>query len=421
MKPSDATISTVGSSITKRDFLLLRQQTNTMKKITLLLAFLALYSCAVKQTKEMLSSGDYDSAIDNAVYGLRNNKDKKGNQDYIYILEEAFAKAKERDLRDIDLMMKDASPRNLEAIFNTYVQLNNRQEKIRPLLPLKKLAQNEEAKFEFGDYKDQIVSSKNALSKYLYDNTKALLATKDKMSYRRAYDDLNYLNQISPNFKDVPDLIKVAKEKGSDYVNVYTKNETNVVIPKRLESDLLDFSTYGLNDQWTVYHSNKQPNFKYDFGVIVNFRQINVSPEQIREREFVKEKEIKVGRRKKMRGRYPVLDSLGKPVYEDVYKIVRCKVREFTQFKSAQVAAKVDYIDFGNNQLLQTFPLASEFVFQNVYATYKGDKRAVGNDYLPLFNQRPLPFPSNEQMVFDTGEDLKAKLKNVITRNKIRS
>lgn len=421
MKPSDATISAVGSSIAKRDFLLLRQQTNTMKKITLLLAFFALYSCAVKQTKEMLSSGDYDNAIDNAVYGLRNNKDKKGNQDYVYILEEAFAKAKERDLRDIDMMMKDASPRNLEAIFNTYVQLNNRQEKIRPLLPLKKLAQNEEAKFEFGDYKDQIVSSKNALSKYLYDNTKALLATKDKMSYRRAYDDLNYLNQISPNFKDVPELIKTAKEKGSDYVNVYTKNETNVIIPKRLESDLLDFSTYGLNDQWTVYHSNKQPNFKYDFGVIVNFRQINVSPEQIREREFVKEKEIKVGRRKKMRGRYPVLDSLGKPVYEDVYKVVRCKIREFTQFKSAQVTAKVDYIDFGNNQLLQTFPLASEFVFQNVYATYKGDKRAVGNDYLPLFSQRPLPFPSNEQMVFDTGEDLKAKLKNVITRNKIRS
>lgn len=369
----------------------------------------------------MLSEGDYDNAIDNAAYGLRNNKDKKGNQDYVYILEEAFAKAKERDLRDIDAMMKDASPRNLERIFNTYVQLNNRQEKIRPLLPLKKLAQNKEAKFEFADYSDQIVSSKNALSKYLYDNTKALLATKDKMSYRRAYDDLNYLNQISPNFKDVPDLIKTAKEKGSDYVNVYTKNETSVIIPRRLESDLLDFSTYGLNDQWTVYHSNKQPNFKYDYGVIVNFRQINVSPEQIREREFTKEKEIKVGRRKKMRGRYPVLDSLGKPVYEDVYKIVRCKVREFTQYKAAQVTAKVDYIDFGNNQLLQTFPLSSEFVFQNVYATYKGDKRAIGNDYLPLFSQRPLPFPSNEQMVFDTGEDLKAKLKNVLTRNKIRS
>ncbi len=391
-----------------------------MKKTILLVLFIAISSCAVKQTKQMLVSGDYDNAIDNAVYGLRSNKDKKGNQDYVYILEEAFAKAKERDLREIDLMVKDASPRNLEKIYNTYLQLNNRQEKIRPLLPLRKLAENRDAKFEFGDYSDQIVSSKNALSKYLYDNTKALMATNDKMTFRRAYDDLTYLNQISPNFKDVPELIKTAKQKGSDYVNVYTKNETNVIIPKRLEADLLDFSTYGLNDEWTVYHSNKTQGTKYDFGIIMNFRQINVSPEQIREREFEREKEIKVGRRKKMRGRTPVLDSLGKQVYEDVYKVVRCRVREFTQTKSAQVVAKVDYIDFGSNQLLRTFPISSEFVFQNVYATYKGDKRAVGNDYQPMFNQRPLPFPSNEQMVFDTGEDLKAKLKNVISRNRIR-
>ena len=392
-----------------------------MRKITLLFAFVIVSSCALKQTRQMLASGDYDNAIDNAVYGLRNNKDKKGNQDFVYLLEEAYTKAMERDLRDVDAMMKDASPRNLERIFNTYVQLNNRQEKVRPLLPLRKLAQNRDAKFEFRDYSDQIVSSKNSLAKYLYDNTKALLSTKDKMSFRRAYDDLTYLNQIAPNFKDVPELIRTAKEKGSDYVNVYTKNETSVMIPRRLESDLLDFSTYGLNDQWTVFHSNKQPDFKYDFGIVMNFRQIIVSPEQVREREFVKEKEIKVGRKKKMRGRYPVLDSLGKQVYEDVYKVVRCRVRETTQYKAAQVSAKIDYIDFGNNQLLQTFPISSEFIFQNVYATYKGDKRAIGNDYLPMFNQRPIPFPSNEQMVFDTGEDLKGKLKNVIVRNKIRS
>jgi len=392
-----------------------------MKNITLLFILLAMASCSVKQTREMVASGDYDSAIDKAAYALRNNKDKKGNQDFVYMLEEAYAKANERDLRDIDAMMKDAGPRNLERIFNTYVQLNNRQEKVRPLLPLRKLAQNKEAKFVFGDYTDQIVSSKNALAKYLYDNTKALLATRDKMSYRRAYDDLNYLNQIAPNFKDVPELIRSAKEKGSDYVNVFARNETNVVIPRRLESDLLDFSTYGLNDQWTVYHNNKKPEFQYDFGVVLNFRQINVSPEQVREREFVKEKEVKVGRIKKMRGRRPVLDSLGRQVYEDVFKVVKCRVREITQYKAVQVTAKVDYIDFGNNQLLQTFPISSEFVFQNVYATYRGDKRAIGNDYLPMFNQRQVPFPTNEQMVFDTGEDLKGKLKNVIVRNKIRS
>lgn len=391
-----------------------------MKKITLLLFILAVSGCAVKQTQEMLSLGDYDSAIDNAVYGLRNKKDKKGKQDYVYILEEAYEKARERDLRDIDRLMKDASPRDLEQIFNTYLQLHNRQEKIRPLLPLRVLKDNREARFEFGNYDDQIKSSKDALSKYLYDNTKALLATNDKMNIRRAYEDLGYLNQITPNYKDVPELMKVARRKGSDYVSVFTKNETNMMIPARLERDLLDFSTYGLNDQWTVYHSNRQPDVEYDFAIIVNFRQINISPERVDRKEFSKQKEIKVGRKKKVVRDRVVLDSLGNPVYVDVFKTVKCRVWETIQSKATQVTAKVDYIDFKNNQLLQTFPISSEFVFENRYAIYRGDKRAIGNDYLPLFNQKALPFPSNEQMVFDTGEDLKAKLKNIITRNKIR-
>jgi hypothetical protein len=49
-----------------------------------------------------------------------------------------------------------------------------------------------------------------------------------------------------------------AKFKGSDYVSVYTKNETNMIIPQRLQNDLLDFSTFGLNDKWTVYNNNKR-------------------------------------------------------------------------------------------------------------------------------------------------------------------
>ena len=42
----------------------------------------------------MLSNGDYDGAIERALDGLRTNKNAKGNQDYVYLLEEAFAKAK---------------------------------------------------------------------------------------------------------------------------------------------------------------------------------------------------------------------------------------------------------------------------------------------------------------------------------------
>lgn len=393
-----------------------------MKKTTLLLFLLLIVTgCGVKQTQNFVGSGEYDAAIDKAVSSLRNNKDKKGKQDYVYLLEEAFAKAKDRDLRNITILAKDANPRNFEEIFNTYVQLNNRQEKIRPLLPLKLLKEGRNANFPFDDYTDQIIDSKNALSRHLYDNAKGLLGTKDKVNYRRAYDDLAYLDELTPNYKDVRKLMDDAKFKGTDFVHVYTKNETKIMIPTDLETALLDFSTYGLNDKWTAYHSSKQKNVAYDYAMLVNFRQINISPEQFKEKEFVNEKEIIDGKKKLLdaRGRV-VKDSLGKDVIVDNIKIVKIKINEFRQFKTAQVIAKVDYLDLKTNQLIQTFPISSEFVFENIYAKYRGDLRAIESDYHPFFKNRPVPFPSNEQMVYDTGEDLKAKLKDIIVRNKFR-
>lgn len=395
-----------------------------MQKITFLFSilFLALSSCGVKTTQSLLSDGDYDGAINRAVEGLRTKKDSKGKQDYVYLLEEAFAKAKDRDLRSLDLMIKEATPNNAERVYNTYLQLSNRQEKIRPLLPLPLLKLGKNATFAFDDYSNQIISSKIALSKYLYENASALLKSKNKLDFRKAYDDLAYLESISPNYKNAKKLMDDAQFKGTDFVDVYAKNETDMVIPKLLQDDLLDFKTYGLNDKWTVYHNARQKNVVYDYSLIINFRQIIISPEQIKEKEFIKERQIKDGVKTLLdsRGR-PVRDSLGREIKVDNYRILRANVYEFRQFKSCQVTAKVDYVDLKTNELIQTFPVSSEFIFENVYSTYKGDRNACDDNYISYFNKRAVPFPNNEQMVFDTGEDLKARLKDIIVRNKFRS
>jgi hypothetical protein len=394
-----------------------------MKKITLLLSlFVFISSCGVKQTQNLLSSGNYDQAIDNAISNLRTNKDKKGKQEYVYLLEEAFAKAKERDLNTINLLAKEANPTQLEKMYTTYIQLNNRQEKIKPLLPLKLIKEGRNAIFPFDNYNDQIIDSKNALSAYLYANAKKLMLTKDKMNFRKAYDDLDYLNQINPNYKDVLQLMDEAKFKGSDYVSVYTKNETNMIIPVRLQNDLLDFSTYGLNDKWTVYHSNKQRGIDYNYGMMINFRQIYISPEQIKEREFVKERIIKDGVKKLIDANgKEVVDEKGKVVMVDNLRTVNARIYESRQFKSCQITAKVDYVNLRSNQLLQSFPVTSEFTFENIYATYKGDRRASDDNYYSNFDKRAVAFPSSEQMIYDTGEDLKAKLKDIISRNRFRN
>jgi hypothetical protein len=392
-----------------------------MKKITLLFLSLLIVSCGVKQTQSMLSNGDYDGAINRALEGLRTNKNSKGNQDYVYLLEEAFAKAKQRDLESLNLLIKENNPSNYERIFNLYSQLNNRQERIKPLLPLQLIKEGRNAIFPMDDYSDEIIRSKNNLSGFLYANAKKLLDSKNKMDFRQAYDDLAYLEKLNPNYSDVRALMDEAQFKGTDFVHVYTKNETNMVIPARLQDDLLNFSTYGINDKWTVYHNNKQKGINYDFGMIVNFRQINISPEQVKEREFTVEKEIIDGKVKKLDARGRVMkDSLGKDIIIDNIKVVRALINEVRQFKIVNVVAKIDYISLNTNQIMDSFPLGSEFVFENIYAQYKGDKRAIAPEYYPNFRNGPVPFPNNQQMVFDTGEDLKNQLKEIIKRNKLR-
>jgi hypothetical protein len=56
-----------------------------------------------------------------------------------------------------------------------------------------------------------------------------------------------------------------------------------------------------------------------------------------------------------------------------------------------------------------------------MYANYRGDKRALESSFLDLIALRVVPFPTNEQMIYDSGQDLKLRLKNIITRNKFRN
>ena len=87
---------------------------------------------------------------------------------------------------------------------------------------------------------------------------------------------------------------------------------------------------------------------------------------------------------------------------------------EVEQIKSAQVIARVEFKDLQNGQLLETFPIDSEFIFQNRFGRMRGDERALTNYDRDLLNNGMIPFPTNSQMVFDTGEDLKLQLKSIL-------
>jgi len=395
-----------------------------MKKPLLFTAFIFLMlSCSsIKNTQEAISNGNYDRAINTAIENLKRNKTKKGNQPYILLLEEAFAKATTKDLARINFLKKDNNPEKIETIFVLYEQLKRRQELLKPLLPLYIVKENRNATFQFTNYDDAIIENKNQLSVYLYAKVKMLFSMDTKLEYRAAYDDLAYIEKVNPNFKDVRALLNVSRERGLDFVIVSMKNETQKVIPERLEEDLLNYDTYGLDDLWTVYHGAKDANITYDFGLALNLRNIQVSPEQVREKEIIKEKLVVDGFTYLLDANGDqVLDKEGNKIKVDKMVSVRCELYQFTQFKSAKVTGQVKYIDLNTKQTIQTYPIASAFAFQHRYAEFKGDKRALESSFLDLIRLRVVPFPSNEQMIHDAGQDLKQKLKSIITRNKFRN
>ena len=393
------------------------------KQLLIIVSSLFIISCSsVKNTQQAISNGNYDKAIDIALDNLKRNKTKKGNQPYVVLLEEAFSKANKKDLDRITYLKKDENPENLETIFGVYQNLKNRQEVIKPLLPLPIVKKNRDAVFKFSNYDDEIINTKNQLSDYLYTKAKKLFYLDNKLDYRTAFNDLEYIEKIHPNFKDVRNLIEIAHQRGLDFVFVSMKNETEQVIPKRLEEDLLNFDTYGLNDLWTVYHAAKDAKINYDFGLELNLRKIQVSPEQVREKEIIKEREVKDGTVFLLDDKgNQVLDKEGKKIEVDKMVKVRCELYQFTQFKTVQVTGKVKFVDYTTKQTIQTYPIASQFDFQHIYANYRGDKRALESSFLDMIALRVVPFPTDEQMIYDTGEDLKQRLKSIINQNKFRN
>jgi len=391
-----------------------------MKKLLLILLSIGfLNACnSVKQTKKALHIGNYDQAINIALTKLRTNKEKKGKQPYVDMLVQAYGKAVDRDVNAISFLKKENQNTNLKQIYDTYNGLKNRQERIKPLLPLYHAAQNRNAVFIMDNYDDEIIATKEQLSASLYANAAHQLKNaKAKNEFRQVYKDLAYLEKISPNYKNSNQLKEEAHLKGTDFVKVTMKNEANVIIPKRLESDLLDFSTYGLNDLWTVYHSTAVNKVTYDYLMEVVLTRINISPEQIKERQLQREKLVKEGWEYLLdEDGKQVLDENGEKIKVDKMVKANCEYYEFTQFKTASVVGKVYYKNLSNKQLLDSYPLSSEYVFEHIYANHNGDKRALDNDLIRFLGLQAVQFPSNEQMVYDSGEDLKNKIKGIITR-----
>ncbi len=390
-----------------------------MKKIIAAAVFFTLCSCSLKNAQKALDSGNYDETINVSVRNLIGDKDAKRKQNYVFLLKDAFDKAVLQDKNTIKRLEASANPEALEAIFETYMRLQSRQDKLIPLLPLRDLKKQKQITFDTQDYTQQIEDARSQLSEFLITKSRNALDNASKLQSRQIYDDLRYLNKINPNFQDINALLDIAYEQGLDFVHVQMLNDTDKVIPARLQDELLNFTTYGLNKPWIVFHNQPQENRQYDYDLTLRLTDILISPDQVLQKELQREKSIKDGFEYVLDSRGNVAkDSLGNDIKRDKMVLVKAVVLQSEQFKEVVVNAVVELKNLQTNQVQDRFPLNSKYVFNYLFATVKGDRRALDANYLQTLNPRAVPFPSSEQMIYDAGEDIKLQLKGILNRMK---
>jgi len=293
------------------------------------------------------------------------------------------------------------------------VKLDTRQEAIKSYLPMK--IGGRIFNLNFIDYSKDIKQYQFKVSNHLFNNGTTLLFSEDKYNARKAHELFTYVEDINPNFKNTRELIKNAHQKGIDHVIINLFETTNQIIPKYLKEEVTNINNAAINHQWIQYHSFAKDSMNYDYEMNVDIKQILISPDALTEKQFIRKKDIIDGWEYQLDIDGNVMkDSMGNDIKIDKIRQVRARFFAFNQFKTSEVIADITFVNLKTNTIVKTIPLDSKFVFENNFGTYSGDARALTRFDKALTRERKLYFPTDEQMIFDSSQDLRLELINIM-------
>lgn len=376
----------------------------------LLIALSMAISCT--SSSKYLERGDYDKAISKSVKTLMKKPDKN---DEIRTLKKAFSLANKKDLDGIKRFKLSGQPDIFDNLVYYYNNLINRQELVERL-PNEVLSK---IHFKPVDYTTTLVEAKKKAAEYFYARGNKLLKTGDKIDARKAYSDFNRVKHYFPAYYNIDSKIIQAENMGTNNVIFYIQNDSRTALPKDFENELLKVSLKKLNKKWLNFDTWENENINYDYTIYLSIKEIVTSPDLIKEVHYKEEKTIQDGFEYVLDGNGNVKkDTSGNDIKVPSYKLVSCSIIETRMNKSTRVGGSLDFYDNRDNQLIKTMPVVTEFVFDYTTALARGDVRALKKETKSKIGMKPLPFPTDLQMIFDTNEDLKAKVKSIIYSNR---
>jgi len=383
-----------------------------MKTSFIFLITLALLLNACVSSRKQFQRGNYDEAIRISVKKLQKKPTKEKE---ILNLDRAYKYAVQRNIERISFLKKSGQPEVWDEIFSIYAVLKNRQEKVR-VLPQNVL---NAIGFQLQNYDNDIIEAKKKAAEFLYAHSLKLLENNDKGFARQAYDQLIKVKSYYSTYKDVDVYIQKALQLGTTYVLFTMKNNTGIPLPPSFESELQKISLTDLDSKWLRFETKKVNGRDYDYIILLNMRVIEASPEGLKEVHYTESKEVPDGFQYALDSHGNVMkDSLGNDIKIPKTKTISCNIIETQQNKAVTISGSIDFINLSTTQVIKTDPITSQFFFNHMFAVAQGNLEALKPETKEKLNLRPLPFPTDFDMILKAGEIIKDMSRNIILQNR---
>jgi hypothetical protein len=372
--------------------------------LSLGLSLSLLTSCA--SVDKMVERGDYDGAIQLATKKLAGKKKK---EEYVIALEKGFEKITRQDMARIDGWSTSNRAEDWEAIIRTARNIENRQDRIEPLLPLVSES-GYRAKFTFiqtdkiiNEAKDKVVT---LYESRLVDMVKAARAG-NKSSARDAYDLLDHMRSLNGDYVR-PELKEEMRQLGINHIIVAMENNSQAFIPTSVVDELMSNDFSRVNSNWNRFYISNADGLVPDFSVTLKIQEILVTPDGGQERRADYSKEIVDGWEYVLDARGNVLkDSLGNDVKRDKLVRVNATVLELVQSKKALLRSRLEIVNERTGEQICSENIEVEEIFGHVARNIIGDDRALEPNMRTRI--QALPFPSESDLIRDAFRGLKPK------------
>ncbi len=359
--------------------------------------------------EKLVDSGQYDKAIyfsTNKLSGAKVNK-----AEYVKGLETAFKKATDRDMAFVEKLKNEGNPESWETILSVYATISNRQESIRPLLPLTD-ENGKKANFLFVNTNDLEKEAKEQTINFLYSSAKDFLqearSTKDRIPARKAYDALLRLKNYSSRFMDVPQLEREARELGITKILVNVQNYSQAVFPAGLEDEILRLGFRDLDREWQKFDAYPERNREYDLGITLVLSNVQVSPGAVSEKSFSEKKDIPDGFQYVLDEKGNVKkDTAGNDIKLPKNKVIEAQILEVFQSKSAGLSGRLEVVDLHTKGVRESRDINAVAIFENRAASFKGDERALTEDTKKRLGNRPAVFPTDAILLLEAARKLR--------------